>query len=294
MTTVRALAPLTAALFLTGCDFGDWAEHGNANAYKTDFHESRPLKSGSTLAVENYNGSVEISVWDDEKVDITGTKYGATEDLRDRIKIEIENTASGLRIRTIRPDAERRGATGAKYVIKVPRKTKLDTIASSNGSLRITGVEGDARLRTSNASVETLDIKGAIEIQTSNGRIRSERVTGAYTARTSNSGIRADIEATPTPVRAETSNGSVELSFTKPPTQDVSADTSNASITIGLPSGSNARLRARTSNGSVTTEHELQVTSGTLGKSRVEGTIGSGGPVIDLDSSNGRIRVERR
>ena len=63
------------------------------------------------------------------------------------------------------------GKTAAKYVIRVPRKTELERITTSNGSIRISDIEGMSRLRTSNGSVHALSIKGDLEARTSNGGI---------------------------------------------------------------------------------------------------------------------------
>src|SRR5690242_12324618 len=141
---VLLLAP--AFLLLAGCDFEDL---GSSDRYTADFHYSYPLKSGGRLSVENFNGSIEIASWDQDSVDISGVKYAGTPELRDAIKIDIVNTADSVHVRTVRP-SERRGNMGAKYVIKVPRKTELERITSSNGGIRVSDVEGPARLRSSN------------------------------------------------------------------------------------------------------------------------------------------------
>src|SRR5215471_2782251 len=111
---------LTGALLLAGCD---WEDFGSSDRYSADFHYSYPLKSGGTVSLENFNGSVDISGWDQENVDISGTKYGATPESRDAVKIDVSASAESVSIRTIRP-SERRNV-GARYVIKVPRRSRL-------------------------------------------------------------------------------------------------------------------------------------------------------------------------
>src|SRR5713226_1865969 len=118
--TFVLLAP--ALLFMAGCDFEDFA---SSDRYTADFHYSYPLKSGGRVSVESFNGSVEITSWSQDSVDISGVKYAATSALLDAIKIDIVNSADSIHIRTVRP-SERRGNMGAKYIIKVPRKTELE------------------------------------------------------------------------------------------------------------------------------------------------------------------------
>ena len=108
-------ALLTGALVLTaGCDFEDGGLFGSAQAYQEDFHHSYPLKPGGNLNVENFNGSIEIAGWDQSTVDISGTKYGATPELRDGIKIDIVASGDSIRVRTIRPPSRRAAVLSPK------------------------------------------------------------------------------------------------------------------------------------------------------------------------------------
>src|SRR5262245_57695932 len=127
---MRHLFLCAGLLVLAGCDLEDF---GSSTQYSTDFHYSYPLKSGGRVTVETFNGSVEIAGWDQETVDISGAKYGATPEARDAIKIDIAPSPDSVAIRTIRP-VERRNV-GARYVLRVPRRAQLDRITTSNGSM---------------------------------------------------------------------------------------------------------------------------------------------------------------
>src|SRR5215471_14589296 len=97
----RAAAVAVAFLALTGCiEMGDW---GDNERFKEDFHKTFPLDSGGAVTVDNYNGSIEILGWDQNSVEVTGTKYAATKDLLDQLKIEMEGEPRAVRIRSIRP-----------------------------------------------------------------------------------------------------------------------------------------------------------------------------------------------
>ena len=67
--------------------------------------------------------------------------------------------------------------------------------------------------------------------------------------------------------------------------------TSNGGVTLRLPSATNARLSASTSNSTVSTDFDLLVKGGEISKRRMSGLLGSGGPSIDISTSNGHIRV---
>jgi DUF4097 and DUF4098 domain-containing protein YvlB len=309
MRTHILVLPLAAGLLgFAGCDIED-LDIGGSERYTQDFHYTYPLQPGGHLSVDNSNGSVEISGWDQDTIDISGTKYARSPELRDALKIEIDHTDGAVHIRTVRP-LDRRGNMGAKYVIKVPRRTELERIASSNGSVHVLDVEGPARLKTSNGAVRAENLRGSLDAQTSNGsievqnlegsaslhtsngRVHAEDVRGSLEADTSNGGIHVRLSKPEAgrPVKLETSNGPIELTMDAMNQNEIHVTTSNGGITVHLPSGIGANLTAHAANSSISTEFDV-ATQGTLEKHRLEGKIGAGGPEIELSTSNGSIRL---
>jgi DUF4097 and DUF4098 domain-containing protein YvlB len=88
----------------------------------------------------------------------------------------------------------------------------------------------------------------------------------------------------------QSSNGSIDLTLPANTQSAVRAHTSNNGITLHLPGEVNARLSAGTSNASISSDFEMRM-SGEISKHHIEGTLGSGGPLIDLSTSNGPIRI---
>ena len=305
--SVIAIGALSAALLsLTSCivGVGDWER------YSKDFHSSYPLKPGGRLSVETFNGSVDISGWDQDTVDISGTKYGPSQEEADSLRVDIENSADSVSVRVPRP-TERRNNQGARLMIKVPRNTQLDRIVTSNSSIHTEDGAGPTHLRTSNGSIRVLDLRGDLEAETSNssveldgvegnarahtsnGHIRAQRVNGSLDATTTNSGVTVDITRADKPVRIDTSNSGVELTLPPNFSSSVHIDTNNAPITLRMSEGSNARISARTSNSSIDTEFEVRA-QGDISRNRLEAVIGAGGPLIELNTSNGRIHLLKR
>ena len=90
---------------------------------------------------------------------------------------------------------------------------------------------------------------------------------------------------------ATTSNGSVDLGLEATQASDVVASTSNGGITVRLPASTTATISARTSDHDrIYSDFDVTV-HGSLAKSRLEGTIGGGGPKIELTTSNGNVRL---
>jgi DUF4097 and DUF4098 domain-containing protein YvlB len=287
MRARAAFILIPALAVLTGCEFDDFG--GSAN-YHEDFHYNYPMKAGARLSVEGFNGSVEITAWDQDTVDISGTKSARSDAALADIRINVDHQPDAVSIRASRP-TERNGNYGVQYVIKAPRGALLDRIATSNGSIRASDFAGPAVLHTSNASVHVNGLKGDARIETSNGSLELNDITGSVTGHTSNSsirgrGFRGELDLT-------TSNGGVDLTLDSALSASIKVHTSNAGITLRAPGTVNARLSASTSNGSISSDFDLEG-RGDSERHHVEATLGRGGPLIDLQTSNGGIKILRQ
>ena len=284
----------------------------DSDRYKEDFSQSFKLNPNARVNIESFNGSIEITGWDQNQVEITGTKFASEESILKTLKVDITNTADSITVRAVRPSdlGWNRGGAGVKFVVRVPKKAQLERIQTSNGRLRVESIDGNVRLTTSNGSInasrvngamdlttsngpiELMDVNGGMMLRTSNGQIRVENAKGAFEASTSNGSIRARLDAPKgSSIRATSSNGSVELTLPAYDGNDVRVTTSNSAITLRLPPTVNANLRAVTSHASVSADYD--VTTRSIEKGRLEGKIGNGGALIDLSSSNGAIRVQK-
>jgi DUF4097 and DUF4098 domain-containing protein YvlB len=314
MERIQVAAMAFACVWLGGCEF---REFESSDRYQSDFHYSYPINAGSRLELENFNGQVDIASWDQSKCDISGVKYASSVSVRDRIKIEVHQSGSTIYIRSVRPSGEIHGNLGVRYSIHVPRKVDLSRIVSTNGAIRVEDTEGRADLKTSNGEVRVVSLTGPLSVQTSNGAITVQNVSGNLSLRTNNAAIRAErvsagIEATSSngsinvqfsdtakatlsPIKFETSNGRIDLTLPVSPRSDIRARTSNGSITLRLPSDASAKVRAVTSHGQVRSDFPPEAASGGKRNRRqsYEGTLGDGGPMIDLHTSNGSIQLLR-
>lgn len=312
MNGLARMAPVAVAfLALSGCIYvGDF---GDNDRFKEDFHKTFPLEPGGTVTVENSNGSIEILGWEQNSVEVNGTKYASSKDLMDSLQVEMSGSPTAVRIHTVRPELHF-GNAGVRYSLRVPKKVLLDRITSSNGPIRVEDVQGNGYLRssngririskmtgnveaeTSNGTIEVRDLEGNASLHTSNGAIDAEATKGSFEAHTSNGRIEARLQepAAGRPVRLESSNGHIELKLDGRLLPDVRARTSNSSLLVYLPAETNARVRARTTHGSITSDFDGLRRVGGRREQDLDGSIGSGGPLIELESTNGAIKVLRR
>lgn len=306
MFTNLRLSLLALPLLLTSCEFDGL----QSDRFREDFHMTYKLQPGQRVSVENSNGSVEVAGWDKDEVDISGERFAPTEDYLRQLKVDVQASDVAVRIRTVKPKGMgwRGPFGGVKYLIRVPRRTILDRIESTNGSLRVEDVQGNALLRSTNGSIKLYHSQGVHDIQTTNGGIELSTHNGDVKARTTNGTIRAEdlagnliAETTngsvnarltgplTSPVRAETTNGSINVTFEKS-AAGMNASTTNGSITVRLPPELKASIRASSGIG-VTSDFAVD---GDVEKKRIRGTVNGGGPLYELETNNGRIRLERR
>jgi hypothetical protein len=283
---------------------------GNSDRFKEDFSYDFKLAPGGRLEVESFNGSVEVIGWDNDTVQVRGNKHASRQEVLKALAIDAKGSPTEVRLRAISPSPNCN--CGVTFTVKVPRKTKLDNVTTSNASLRIENIEGRAHARTSNGGIRLYDLNGDVEATTSNGGIEAQKVTGQAILRTSNGRIRGDnlhggLEAATTnsaidvtvsdaepaqPLILSSSNGGITLNLLTWKGNEIRATTSNGSVNLLLPSGINARVRASTSNGSITTDYE--VTSSHVSKTSLDGRIGQGGAPISALTSNGNVRIAKR
>ena len=243
----------------------------DSQAFKEDFHQSLAMQAGGKLSIENFNGSIQVTGWDQNTIDISGTKYGETEALKNSVKFEIQVSGGMASIKTIRQDGNH-GNIGVKYVVKVPRRTELESILSSNGAITVEDMEGPAKLTTSNGAIRVSRLKGVLTATTSNGSINTKDLAGVATVKTS--------------------NGAIHLEMTDTPRNDVKATTSNGSITVKMPANANAHLKASTSNATIKSDFTMVGVNDTKPK-KVDTMIGGGGPTLELSTSNGAIHITK-
>lgn len=132
----------------------------------------------------------------------------------------------------------------------------------------------DLSLEAANGAISVTDVQGDISAETANGSIRLNDLGGD--------------------VRARTSNGSTHatLSGSRWEGRGLSMVTANGSARVDIPSSYNARLVAATNNGGMNVDFPITV-QGRIGRN-LDTNIGSGGPTIEVRTSNGAVRIGRR
>ena len=231
-----------------------------------EFHQSYPLTPTGRVSIQNINGGVRISVWDQNEVKVDAVKKAHQREQLTEARIEVVNTADSVRIKTRYPDRDQTSSDSERrrynnpatieYTLTIPRRARLDSAELVNGSLEIDGLEGD------------------VQAACVNGHIKA-------------GGLAGD-------VKLSTVNGGVEANMTRlDDTKAVSLNSVNGTIVLSIPANSNAQIRANTVHGAITNDFGLQVNDGQYVGHDLSGQIGSGGPRVHLNNVNGPISIKR-
>jgi hypothetical protein len=253
----------TAGIILgTVCPLLLVTAQGNASdkgRYTEEFHQTYPLAAGGRIGLDNINGSVHITAWNQDQVKVDAVKYAGTKERLDEAKIEVEATRDFVSIRTKYPDhdrtfdAGRNDPAGVEYTLTVPRGAQLDEIQLINGSLDVHGVTAEVRASCIN------------------GRLTAEGLQGR--------------------VKLDTVNGRLEARFERLPKAPVELSSVNGSIDLILPSDAKADLEASTVSGGIDDDFGLNVRHHRFVGHYLRGELGEGGTRIRVSNVNGQIEI---
>ena len=243
------------------------AAAADAGELKETIDRTLNVRPGTNFQIDNVNGGIEITGWDQPKIRIRATKRVESRDTDmarealKELKVEIRQSGNLVEVDTVHP---RKGENGfldlifgtnlnmsVMYEINVPRTMN---VAADN-------VNGVIRLS---------DVSGVIELDTTNGKIDVARSSGS--------------------VDAETTNGSINVELvTVTRGREMSFETTNGRIALTIPSTLAAEINAATTNGSV--RSELPLTTSRSSRTSVKGSLNGGGPEIRLRTTNGGIDI---
>lgn len=163
------------------------------------------------------------------------------------------------------------------------------SITTGNGNVTVGDLAGDLFVKNSFGSVHTQNTKGSLTVQNSNGAIVANSVGGDATITTSFGGVQIGNVAGK--VQVTNQNGAIDVgAMPSSGCKDVSLKTSFSSMRVRVSPNVGYNVSAVTSFGHISSEVPL-TSSGTIGNSMLNGTIGNGGCALNLVNSNGNIEI---
>ena len=157
--------------------------------------------------------------------------------------------------------------------VQAPQETALD-LHSGDGHILVDGTSGTAKLDTGDGHIEVRNFNGGLRAHTGDGHMTID-------------GVFTDLEL-------RTGDGHVD--FTARPGSKMKSSwlirTSDGRVEARLPQDFAAELYAHTGDGRITLDLPVTV-NGSIERSRVRGKLNGGGPLLEIATGDGGIRVAK-
>ena len=205
------------------------------------------------------NGGVQIEGWDRNEIRVRAIVQASAEEASEARNLagQVQVQAGGGRVYATGPENGRRQWWSVSYRINVPRKNDLD-LRANNGGITVAGVSGNVRFDTTNGGVRLTDVGGRVNGETRNGGLN------------------------------------VTLSGSKWDGEGLDVETSNGGVNLVIPDGYNAELETRTVNGGLRIDFPITVQGELTSRRGISTTLGSGGPLVRVRTTNGGVTIRRR
>jgi DUF4097 and DUF4098 domain-containing protein YvlB len=227
--------------------------------FSEEFHQTYPLSPDGQVELDNINGAVHISTWEQNEVKVDAVKYADSKERLDQAHIEIDSDKDHVSIRTKYPDHDLTFNWGShnnpatvEYTLTVPRGVRLDEIKLINGALDVSGTTGEVHASCINGTLEAHNLAGRAELSTINGLL--------------------------------------DAKFDQLPGSSIELKSVNGLVELTIPSDSKAEIEATTVSGGIENDFGLHVNHHFVGHD-LRGELGSGGVHVKLENVNGRIEI---
>jgi DUF4097 and DUF4098 domain-containing protein YvlB len=269
--------------------------------------KTQPADARGEVEIVNVAGSVAVSAWDRNEVQVDA-------DLGSNVqRLDFRRDGSRTYIKVVLPSMSAGGGS-SDLIVKVPRDSGL-IINTVSAEQKIDGVRGSQRLQAVSGDIDTEFGPGDIELKTVSGNIQARGMTGKGTVRaTTISGdlevhkagpeldlnsVSGDMKVTLDRLergRIKTTNGDLELTAALSDDARLEAEAINGDLTFNLRGEINAEFDIETFNGDIESCFDAQPR-----RSREHGpgnelrfTQGKGGARVHFKTLNGGVSVCKR
>lgn len=265
------------------------------------------VAADATVEVSNVQGSVEISAWDKNVVQLDAELESSKDEL------EFEATERYVRIEVERPRGKygRSDEEDAQLILHAPRNARIivDTVSADitatgmRGEQNLQSVSGEINTQAFDAPVKATSVSGEIVIAGNGGKasVSTENVSGNSTV----SGVRGgyDGEVVSGEIRATIAaagridlhsvSGDIDLSAELTPTARLDLESVSGTIVVRIKPPVNADFDIETFSGDIENcfGRKARDTSKYAPGSELNFTQGSGGARVEIQSLSGEIRV---
>lgn len=254
-----------------------------------EFRKTVDLQNGGDFTLETDKGSVRLTSWDSNQVEIFARIEAPENESADYGREAVEgariDVTGGGRSLTVRSNFDgvpykgnvinhSKNLPNIHYEIRAPRNLNLQ-VEVDRSKLEVQGFNGNIRLQTDRSPLVVSDLEGEIRINMDRGSVDSNNVRGS---------LKVDADRSNGQFRALQLNG------------DSSIGIDRGSFDLGLSASQGLSIVANLSKRSGFNS-DFEVSRPSIGKGRdnksFEGTINGGGPRLSIESDRGTVNLKR-
>ncbi|MBS0630644.1 MAG: DUF4097 family beta strand repeat protein [Verrucomicrobia bacterium] len=280
------------------------------------------VQPGGTLTVETQGGDVRILTSKDSTVKVTAKekiKAGSeseADELLKKLTLTMEQVPEGVSAlaKYEKPVSGWRFGSWppvqVDFIVTVPANYNV-SLKTTGGDIKVPELGGKVYARTSGGDVTLGKIAGEIDAGTSGGDVRLTEGGATVHLTTSGGDIHVDravgatdldtsggdivIKSVENTLHASTSGGNVTAGIIGALKGECRLSTSGGRVRVTVDNGTAFDLNASTSGGVVdATGLTITIEKGRVSRSKLEGKVNGGGPLLKLRSSGGDISVQTR
>jgi hypothetical protein len=245
------------------------------SAFADEWHKTYQVGNNASLRVETNDASIEITRGSGNAIAARVTADGySIGNSGVRITERQDGDKVDLQVRIPNQWGFHMGFhQGVRVEVQVPQQAALD-LHSGDGHISVDGVSGQAHVDTGDGHITVQNFNGAFHGHTGDGSITID-------------GVFTDLDL-------RSGDGHVNLSVR--PGSKMNGGwlihTSDGSVDARLPEDLAAELYAHTGDGHI--QFDMPVTvSGAIEHTRVRGKLNGGGPLLEISTGDGSIRIAK-
>lgn len=267
-------------------------------------NEMREMAADGSVVVENIAGSVELSVWDEAKIEIKG-------ELGDDVKeVEISESQKGIHVRVIhKADIKHVDDTDLYLRIPVAASVEVESVSadvdvngSAGESIVVNTVSGDVEALASPQRLEIRSVSGDVEFEGSSSRSAVETVSGEISL----NGVSGEINVSTVSgdvslvadeagrARFESVSGDMKLKLAVSDGGRLTCDSMSGDLVLRLPASQQASFTAQSYSGDIRSDFGKAISGSRGPGSTLEYHEGDNGATIRLESFSGDVHIRRQ
>lgn len=252
-----------------------------------EFRKTVEFQPGGELTLTTDKGSVNLTSWDRNEVEIVARiepPEEVSEDYGRRVveaaRVEVLGDARSLTIRSNFEDVpyktdnlvyRDKRLPDIHYEIRAPRRLNLELNVDRSRKVVVSGFAGRFNVESDRSPFAATDLDGELRLRVDRGSVKIARLQGSLDINTDRTSGEIEVLALRNDSKIGVGRGDLELLMQ-----------GSQGLTVKANMGRRERF-----------DTDFPIASTTFGKERVEGTINGGGPLLTISGDRSNVRLKR-